>query len=85
MECPHIPELSYGEFGKRLREKVADQRIPLAGSLELTFRCNLRCVHCYVAHGHQGIPGKEAVSKTVADISKVVARLSWRLVMIGRA
>jgi radical SAM protein with 4Fe4S-binding SPASM domain len=23
-------------------------RVPLNGSLELTFRCNLRCVHCYI-------------------------------------
>jgi MoaA/NifB/PqqE/SkfB family radical SAM enzyme len=22
--------------------------VPLNGSLELTFRCNLRCVHCYI-------------------------------------
>jgi radical SAM protein with 4Fe4S-binding SPASM domain len=31
-------------FGKR----VTQQRIPLSGSMDLTHRCNLRCVHCYL-------------------------------------
>ena len=50
MDCLHIPELGYGEFSKRLHSKVAGQRIPIGGSLELTFRCNLKCQHCYVTH-----------------------------------
>jgi len=62
MECPHIPRVGYGEFGKRLREKIAGKRVPLAGSLELTFRCNLRCVHCYLGDARAGIPGKNELS-----------------------
>jgi len=50
MECPHIPEISYGKFSERLHKKVAAKRIPIAGGIELTFRCNLRCVHCYIDH-----------------------------------
>jgi len=69
MDCPHIPELGYGEFSKRLHHKVAGQRIPIVGSLELTFRCNLRCVHCYVAHGHRGIPGRQELTRAeICDI-----------------
>ncbi len=48
MECPHIPNINYGVFSKRLHEKVANKRIPIAGSIELTARCNLRCTHCYI-------------------------------------
>jgi radical SAM protein with 4Fe4S-binding SPASM domain len=74
VECPHIPELSYGEFSKRLHEKVAGQRIPISGSLELTFRCNLRCVHCYAAHGHHGIPGKQELTyKEICGILDQIA------------
>ncbi|MCK4822467.1 radical SAM protein, partial [bacterium] len=62
MECVHTPELRYGEFSKELHKKAADKRIPISGSFELTFRCNLRCQHCYAAHGHQGIPGKHELS-----------------------
>ena len=54
MDCPHIPELGYGEFSLRLHEKIRNQRIPVAGSVELTFRCNLGCAHCYVACGNRG-------------------------------
>jgi radical SAM protein with 4Fe4S-binding SPASM domain len=48
MECPHIPELSYEDFSQRLQEKVAEQRIPITGSIEVTARCNLRCAHCFI-------------------------------------
>ena len=52
MDCPHIPEIGFGEFSRRLNEKMAGRRIPFSGSAELTFRCNLRCRHCYVAGGN---------------------------------
>lgn len=29
----------------------ADSRIPIVGGLELTFACNMRCVHCYAESG----------------------------------
>lgn len=48
MECPHIPIINYGEFSKRFHDKVLSQRIPTDGSIEVTARCNLRCVHCYI-------------------------------------
>jgi radical SAM protein with 4Fe4S-binding SPASM domain len=62
MECPHIPTIGYGEFGERLREKIAGKRVPLGGSLELTFRCNLRCVHCYLGDSRAAIPGEQELS-----------------------
>ncbi|HUT25768.1 MAG TPA: radical SAM protein [Sumerlaeia bacterium] len=37
------------DFDDYVRERVSrDGRLPLAGSLELTWRCNLACVHCYM-------------------------------------
>lgn len=62
MDCPYIPELGYGEFSKRLHDKVAGQRIPIVGSIELTFQCNLRCKHCYLDNVHDGIPGQRELS-----------------------
>jgi radical SAM protein with 4Fe4S-binding SPASM domain len=47
MDCPHIPNISYEQFGERLNRQVLEKRIPVNGSIELTFRCNLGCAHCY--------------------------------------
>jgi len=38
-----VAETYWGEFAK----KITGQRIPFSGSLALTHRCNLGCVHCY--------------------------------------
>ena len=50
MDCPNdIDCLDGVEFLEAFREKAIAQRVPLAGSMDLTYRCNLRCVHCYVS------------------------------------
>ncbi len=74
MVCPYIPEIGYSDFKARFSQKVASQRIPLLGSLELTFRCNLRCQHCYVAHGHQGIRGQEELS--YSEITRIIDEIA---------
>ncbi len=42
-----IPELSLVEFYHRYREKSNQAKIPTYATIELTYGCNLRCVHCY--------------------------------------
>lgn len=44
---PPIAELDASLYFDRLTTKTFALRIPVEGSFELTFRCNLRCVHCY--------------------------------------
>ena len=39
--------LSYAEWSLGLHERVVAQRVPISGSIEVTKRCNLTCVHCY--------------------------------------
>lgn len=48
MECPVITTINYPEFSNRINEITASQRIPINGSIEVTARCNLKCVHCYI-------------------------------------
>jgi radical SAM protein with 4Fe4S-binding SPASM domain len=38
---------NYGDWSLGLHQRVVAQRIPVSGSIEITQRCNLRCVHCY--------------------------------------
>jgi len=40
--------MSNEEYMLQFNRKAAAQRIPLSGSIDLTHRCNLRCVHCYL-------------------------------------
>jgi len=41
-------DLAYSDFGRIIARASAGTRLPLSGSIELTFKCNLRCVHCYI-------------------------------------
>lgn len=43
---PPLPELTLGDLFAEW--DVAGRRVPVEGVFEPTFRCNLRCVHCYV-------------------------------------
>jgi len=39
--------LRYSDFSLRLHQRVNGCRAPLSGSIEVTRRCNNRCIHCY--------------------------------------
>lgn len=39
--------VSYADFSSRLHSVSLRSRTPLNATLELTYRCNNRCVHCY--------------------------------------
>jgi len=58
-------ELNYESFAETLEEKQACQR-PLSGQLELTYRCNLHCIHCYCQGSAN--PGNELTTKAWKEI-----------------
>ena len=45
MGCPD--PTSYGEFTRALHAKLGGKRWPATGTIEMTWRCNLSCAHCY--------------------------------------
>lgn len=47
MPYPEIPAFDSTQYFELLNRQITEKRIPIEGSLELTFRCNLLCVHCY--------------------------------------
>lgn len=47
MEDSHTSQIKYGDFSQRLHKKGAEKGIPLNGEIDLTYRCNLKCGHCY--------------------------------------
>ena len=75
MEFRDIPSLSYLQFAGPFNEKACSKRIPVDGTLELTFRCNLRCVHCFC-----NLPSndRQAMKKelTTAEIFSILDQIS---------
>lgn len=82
MGCFHLPEISYTDFSKRIYENVRSKRIPYSGVIELTFRCNLNCAHCYVPHPPEG---KELTYQQICDILDTVVNEGclWLLITGG--
>lgn len=47
MNCPQIPQIDFSSFSQDLSRHSVEKRIPISGSIDLTYKCNLDCVHCY--------------------------------------
>ncbi|MCJ7525861.1 MAG: radical SAM protein [Candidatus Aminicenantes bacterium] len=45
--CEQTTGLDDQHFWRLMSARIAGQRVPFSGSLALTHRCNLGCVHCY--------------------------------------
>lgn len=41
-----MKKMQAGLFANRLNRKLP-QQFPISGQIELTYRCNLKCIHCY--------------------------------------
>jgi len=48
MDCAQTVLFNDKQYHERLHKKIEKKRIPFSGSIDLTHRCNLRCVHCYL-------------------------------------
>jgi radical SAM protein with 4Fe4S-binding SPASM domain len=42
-----MDKLNYGSFSASFQQRVGNTRLPISGTIELTRRCPLTCVHCY--------------------------------------
>lgn len=50
MNCPEYRFPEGADFFRALFRRAEQERVPVAGSLELTRRCELACVHCYLGY-----------------------------------
>jgi MoaA/NifB/PqqE/SkfB family radical SAM enzyme len=75
-------EIGYGDFSLGLYEKHGQKRIPLRGTFEPTFRCNLKCCHCYCPKKCD--KSKELTLKEISRIFDEIAKegCTW-LVLTG--
>src|SRR5579862_7569992 len=54
---------------QELTEKALAKNIPLGVQLDLTYRCNERCVHCYLDHDDHG-------ELTTAEVKGILDQLA---------
>ncbi|MDF1521017.1 MAG: radical SAM protein [Brevefilum sp.] len=70
MTCPNIPEIDLGDLGAAIHAQMKGRRYPLSGMMELTDRCDLNCVHCYINQPAGSIQSrsKELSTDQIKDI-----------------
>jgi len=87
MECLSIPQVGYAQFAERLNKEILAKRIPVQGSLELTFRCNLRCVHCYcnlAASDREAVKNELTTGEIYHTLDQIAAAgCLWLLITCG--
>ena len=63
------------EFISDFNRRSAERRIPVSGGIDLTHRCNLRCVHCYLG-GDAGSPKSEGTEMNTGHILSLIDELT---------
>jgi radical SAM protein with 4Fe4S-binding SPASM domain len=79
-----IPEISLGELMVEMDAEA--RRIPLQGTIEPTFRCNLACVHCYVNEpaGAAGVRARELdTARILALVDEIAEAGCLSLLLTG--
>jgi len=59
-----------GELFDTLREKSIAKQIPLIVHFDLTYRCNLDCVHCYIVDENRSVLGVEEVKNILDQLAE---------------
>ena len=74
---------SYGEFSLALHNRIADKRMPMEVSLEVTRRCPLECQHCYnnLAMGDLAARNRELTKEEYCSLLDELAEMGvlWLL------
>ncbi len=75
MDCPNFQETNLSEWSEVLVGPLNGGRYPLSGTLELTDRCNLGCVHCYINQpaANRAIKSRELNTAQVKQILDQIA------------
>jgi radical SAM protein with 4Fe4S-binding SPASM domain len=71
VDCSGHPDIDLGVLDAELFSQLQGTRYPLGGSIELTERCNLRCLHCYISQP-AGSVGAAVRELTTAQVKGIV-------------
>jgi MoaA/NifB/PqqE/SkfB family radical SAM enzyme len=59
------------DFLERLRQPSGSDLLPVAGSFEITLKCNVRCKHCYILY-----PGATSDEMSTSEIKQTLDLLA---------
>jgi len=78
--------LTNAEWMSDFRSRIAEKRVPLSGTIELTSRCNLKCVHCYLGPQEEQWKKRSqemSTDKVLGVIDEIVAAGTLYLLITG--
>ncbi len=66
-----IESIGKSEFYLRLEKRAFEKRIPFKATMELTYGCNMRCVHCYnPTHKAKGELSTQEFYRTIDELAQ---------------
>lgn len=85
MDCETQAILGSSEHLRSIFGRVSRQRLPICGSVDLTYRCNYRCVHCYGAHltGQSRARAAEMTTEQVFEVLKAAANAGCLMLLLS--
>lgn len=75
MDCPSEFDFDLDQWSDRLNAQLNSGRYPLSGIIELTDRCNLQCVHCYINQS-AGSPAARQSELSTSQVCQIIDSLS---------
>jgi radical SAM protein with 4Fe4S-binding SPASM domain len=85
MRCSLAPDPGAPQRLKAMLERALADRVPLSGSIAMTHRCHLRCVHCYLGDEREAPPpeGELGTEFWCAVVDQVADAGCLNLLMTG--
>lgn len=82
--CEFDTDITLDEFSRNVLDHIGSDRYPLSGTIELTPRCSVNCVHCYIneAAGDMAVRAKELTTDQWKDILDQMAEAGTFFLMI---
>ena len=79
-----VRQIGSAELATRLSEAGDESNaFPLAGSMDLVDRCNLRCCHCYISEGRRRSGGELSTAEVVGVLGKLADAGVLALLLTG--
>ncbi len=69
---PDLESVPSNAITRDYKRRIVEDRVPVSASIELTFRCNLHCTHCYCPPGERS---QELSTGEIKDVLDELARM----------